>query len=178
MIMIMPVKSLVGISFVPSLHRRAPLSGLTIWTRFQPIVGYRQSTPLQTRTRLSTTSRHINIVFSLLAADFFVSVFWSFRQRLDLTSPLVLIMVLKTVYVGPTIQSKSLTELDINLHGSIGVDENGKILFVEREQVARSDKEWLDAEFVHLNENEFFFPGFIGMASSKWIKMHGNRSLT
>jgi hypothetical protein len=72
-------------------------------------------------------------------------------------------MVLKTVYVGPTIQSISLTELDINLHGSIGVDENGKILFVEREQVARSDKEWLDAEFVHLGENEFFFPGFIGM---------------
>ena len=73
-------------------------------------------------------------------------------------------MVLKTVYVGPIIQSKSLTELDFNLHGSIGVDENGKILFVEREQVARSDKEWLDAEFVHLGENEFFFPGFIGMA--------------
>ena len=73
-------------------------------------------------------------------------------------------MVLKTVYVGAIIQSKSLTELDINLHGSIGVDENGKILFVEREQVARSDKEWLDAELVHLGENEFFFPGFIGMA--------------
>jgi hypothetical protein len=75
-------------------------------------------------------------------------------------------MVLKTVYVGPIIQSTSLTELDINLHGSIGVDENGKILFVERAQVARSDKEWLDAEFVHLGENEFFFPGFIGKAST------------
>lgn len=71
-------------------------------------------------------------------------------------------MVLKTVYVGPIIQSKSLAELDINLHGSIGVDENGKILFVERDQVARSDEEWLEAEFVHLGENEFFFPGFIG----------------
>ena len=89
-------------------------------------------------------------------------------------------MVLKTVYVGPIIQSKSLTELDINLHGSIGVDENGKILFVEREQVARSDQEWLDAEFVHLGDNEFFFPGFIGMASalsSTWIRLPGNGSL-
>jgi len=83
-------------------------------------------------------------------------------------------MVLKTVYVGPIIQSKSLTELDINLQGSIGVDENGRILFVEREQVARSDKEWLDAEFVHLGENEFFFPGFIGMACSTWIRLHDN----
>ena len=90
-------------------------------------------------------------------------------------------MVLKTVYVGPIIQSKSLTELDINLHGSIGVDENGKILFVEREQVTRSDQEWRDAEFVHLGDNEFFFPGFIGMAStpfSKCITLHGNGSLT
>jgi hypothetical protein len=90
-------------------------------------------------------------------------------------------MVLKTVYVGPIIQSKSLTELDINLHGLIGVDENGKILFMEREQVARSDKEWLDAEFVHLGENEFFFPGFIGMVptpSPTWIILYGNESLT
>lgn len=71
-------------------------------------------------------------------------------------------MGLKTVYVGPIIQSKSLTELDINLHGSIGVDENGKILFVERDQLSRSDQEWMDADFVHLGENEFFFPGFIG----------------
>jgi hypothetical protein len=87
-------------------------------------------------------------------------------------------MVLKTVYVGPIIQSKSLTELDINLHGSIGVDENGKILFVEREQVARSDQEWLNAEFVHLGENEFFFPGFIGMNSMTLIRLYGNELLT
>jgi hypothetical protein len=73
-------------------------------------------------------------------------------------------MVLKTVYVGLIIQSKSLTDLDINLHGSIGVDENGKILFVQRDQPARSDKEWMEADFIHLGENEFFFPGFIGMA--------------
>lgn len=108
----------------------------------------------------------------------FCSGFWSFRQHLDILSPLVLIMVLKTVYVGPIIQSKSLTELDINLHGSIGVDENGKILFVEREQVARSDQEWLNAEFVHLGENEFFFPGFIGMNSMTLIRLYGNELLT
>lgn len=71
-------------------------------------------------------------------------------------------MTLKTVYVGPIIQSKSLTELDINLHGSIGVDENGKIIFVERDQLARSDNEWMEADFIHLGKNEFLFPGFIG----------------
>lgn len=75
-------------------------------------------------------------------------------------------MVLKTVYVGPIIQSKSLTELDINLNGSIGVDENGKILFIECDQLARSDKEWMEADFVHLGENEFFFPGFIGITAT------------
>jgi guanine deaminase len=85
--------------------------------------------------------------------------FWQF----DLILPLVIAMVLKTVYVGPIIQSKSLTDLDINLHGLIGVDENGKILFVQRDQPARSDEEWVEADFVHLGENEFFFPGFIGM---------------
>jgi len=71
-------------------------------------------------------------------------------------------MALKTVYVGPIIQCKSLTELDINLHGSIGVDENGKISFVKREHFARSDSEWLEADVVHLGKNEFLFPGFIG----------------
>ena len=50
MIMIMLAKSLVGLSFC----RRAPLPKSTIWTHFQPIVGYRQSIQLQTRTRLST----------------------------------------------------------------------------------------------------------------------------
>jgi guanine deaminase len=71
-------------------------------------------------------------------------------------------MALKTVYVGPIIQCKSLTELDINLNGSIGVDESGKISFVERDHSARSDAEWLNAEVVHLGKNEFLFPGFIG----------------
>jgi len=71
-------------------------------------------------------------------------------------------MAVKTVYVGPIIQSKSLTELDVNLHGCIGVDENGKISFVTREHFARSDPEWLEADIVHLGKNEFLFPGFIG----------------
>jgi guanine deaminase len=71
-------------------------------------------------------------------------------------------MPLKTVYVGPIIQCKSLTELDINLDGSIGVDENGKISFVARDHSARSDPEWLEADVVHLGKNEFLFPGFIG----------------
>jgi len=75
-------------------------------------------------------------------------------------------MALKTVYVGPIIQCKSLTELDINLNGCIGVDENGKISFVEREHVDRSDPEWSEAEVVHLGKNEFLFPGFIGECST------------
>lgn len=69
----------------------------------------------------------------------------------------------KTVYVGPVIQSKSLNELDICLHGSIGVDENGKIAFVARDQIALSDKEWREAKYIRLGKNQFFFPGFIGM---------------
>lgn len=68
----------------------------------------------------------------------------------------------KTIYVGPIIQCKSLTELDINLDGSIGVDENGKVSFVTREHSAQSDPEWLEADVVHLGKNEFLFPGFIG----------------
>lgn len=71
-------------------------------------------------------------------------------------------MVLKTVYVGPIIQCKTLAELDISPNGSIGVDEHGKILYVERDHVARCDKERMEADFVHLGKNEFLFPGFIG----------------
>ena len=50
----------------------------------------------------------------------------------------------------------------VNLNGSIGVDENGKISFVAREHSAQSDPEWLEADVVHLGKNEFLFPGFIG----------------
>lgn len=68
----------------------------------------------------------------------------------------------KTIYHGPVIQSKSLNELDFNLEGSIGVDENGKIAFVSRDQTTPSDDEWRDAKQIRLGKNEFFFPGFIG----------------
>ena len=59
--MIMLVKSLVGASL--SFHRRAPVPDCTIWTRSQPIVGYRHSTPLQTRARLPT-NLDIHTLFS------------------------------------------------------------------------------------------------------------------
>lgn len=68
----------------------------------------------------------------------------------------------KTVYVGPVIQCKSLSELNICLDGAIGVDENGKIAWVTREQPAGLEKEWQEARWIYLGENEFFFPGFIG----------------
>jgi hypothetical protein len=76
-------------------------------------------------------------------------------------------MALKTIYVGPVIQCKSLTELDINLDGSIGVDESGKVSFVTRDHSTWSDPGWSDANVVHLGKNEFLFPGFIGECLSR-----------
>jgi guanine deaminase len=78
-------------------------------------------------------------------------------------------MALKTIYVGPVIQCKSLTELDINLDGSIGVDESGKVSFVTRDHSTWSDPGWSDANVVHLGKNEFLFPGFIGEYSSTQV---------
>lgn len=69
----------------------------------------------------------------------------------------------KTIYIGPIIQSKSLNELDICLEGAIGVNEHGKIAFVSRDQTLPLDEEWKDAKCIRLSNNEFFFPGFIGM---------------
>nr|POF13278.1 putative guanine deaminase [Quercus suber] len=70
----------------------------------------------------------------------------------------------KTVYVGPFVHCKTLTELDICTNGMIGVDESGKIAFVSRSQgkdLRSHGKEWEDAKIVSIPDHGFFFPGFI-----------------
>lgn len=60
--------------------------------------------------------------------------------------------------------SKSLAALEICENGAIGVDENGKIAFVEKEldlESVQSKHSWQDAVSVRLSGNSFFFPGFI-----------------
>lgn len=72
----------------------------------------------------------------------------------------------KTIYVGPFVHSVSLQELEICTDAAIGVDESGKIAFVERDVQdsgsVTSKEGWKDAKIVRLQENSFFFPGFIG----------------
>jgi len=74
----------------------------------------------------------------------------------------------RTVYIGPFVHSKSLQDLDICQNGVIGVDELGKIAFIER---AGSDGEataknhgWDSYHVVRITDNGFFFPGFVGKA--------------
>ncbi|KAF1841999.1 guanine deaminase [Cucurbitaria berberidis CBS 394.84] len=74
----------------------------------------------------------------------------------------------KTIYVGPFVHSTSLTDLEIEEKGAIGVDENGVIAFVERnvsqagiEDVKSRNPGWQDAQVIKLEGNGFFFPGFI-----------------
>lgn len=72
----------------------------------------------------------------------------------------------KTVYVGPFVHCVSLQELEICTTGAIGVGETGKIAFVDRDvDVAGytpAREEWKDAQIVRIQDNGFFFPGFIG----------------
>ncbi|KAJ4378152.1 hypothetical protein N0V83_000985 [Neocucurbitaria cava] len=73
----------------------------------------------------------------------------------------------KTIYVGPFVHSRSLTEIEIEEKGAIGVDEKGIIRFVERslsngvEELKKQKEEWEDARVVNIEGNGFFFPGFI-----------------
>lgn len=76
----------------------------------------------------------------------------------------------KTVYIGPFVHSISLQELDICSSGAIGVDETGKISFVDRDVPASNEDSydarkgdgWTAAKVVRVKGNGFFFPGFIG----------------
>ena len=66
----------------------------------------------------------------------------------------------KTIYLGPFVHSKSLTELEICPHGAIGVNEAGIISFVEK-NFQSIGPEWQSAKTVKISGNGFFFPGFI-----------------
>lgn len=77
-----------------------------------------------------------------------------------------------TLYIGPFVHSKSLHDLEICQKGIIGVDELGKIAFIERtgsdgeggedgEAVAKKHG-WDSYNVVRIKDNGFFFPGFIG----------------
>ena len=73
-------------------------------------------------------------------------------------------LISRTIYTGPFVHSVSLTELEICENGTIGVDENGIIAFVERDldlEAVQEKHSWKDATPVHLRGNAFFFPGFI-----------------
>ncbi|KAL1616510.1 hypothetical protein SLS56_011397 [Neofusicoccum ribis] len=72
----------------------------------------------------------------------------------------------KAIYIGPFVHCKSLQELDICEKGAIGVDENGKIAFIERgidgtDSVVKKHHGWSDASIVTIKDHGFFFPGFI-----------------
>jgi guanine deaminase len=74
----------------------------------------------------------------------------------------------RTIYCGAFVHCASPDKLDICNSAAIGVDEAGKIVFIERDikdfASYRPKQGWDDAKFVHLEHNGFFFPGFIGMA--------------
>ena len=92
-----------------------------------------------------------------------------------------------TIYVGTFVHCRNERELEIVDPGVIGVDQHGKIAFVERvggegaaadrgrrdtgpRDVASIAKEhgWDDAPIVSASTSltQFFFPGFIGTARS------------
>ena len=74
----------------------------------------------------------------------------------------------RTAYVGPFVHSKSLHDLEICQEGIIGVDELGKIAFIERsgsDAAAAAKKHgWDSYDVVRITDNGFFFPGFVGKA--------------
>ncbi|KAI9861923.1 MAG: hypothetical protein M1813_004992 [Trichoglossum hirsutum] len=71
----------------------------------------------------------------------------------------------RAVYVGTFIHCGTLRELDICENGAIGVDEHGKIAFVERDagnvDSVTAAHGWGDAHTVRTSSSQFFFPGFI-----------------
>ncbi|GAB7357069.1 hypothetical protein MBLNU459_g7885t1 [Dothideomycetes sp. NU459] len=71
----------------------------------------------------------------------------------------------KTIYVGPFVHCVSLQELEICTAGAIGVDESGKIAFIDRDVqadgYAPKHEEWKGAKVVQIRDEGFFFPGFI-----------------
>ncbi|KAF2153300.1 guanine deaminase [Myriangium duriaei CBS 260.36] len=71
----------------------------------------------------------------------------------------------KTVYLGPFVHTTPNRDLDICESGAVGVDEQGKIAFIERsvsQDGSYSPKQgWESAKVVKIRGQGFFFPGFI-----------------
>ncbi|KAF8453665.1 hypothetical protein BGX38DRAFT_1090368 [Terfezia claveryi] len=72
----------------------------------------------------------------------------------------------KTIYYGTFIHSRTITNLDIINQGAIGVDDSGKIAFVERdvespEKLFSKFPEWVGVRVLQTPKDGFFFPGFI-----------------
>lgn len=69
----------------------------------------------------------------------------------------------KTLYVGAFIHCKTLAELDVCAHGTIGVGADGKIAFVLRDEKDALPEGWENAKQIKISDHGFFFPGFIGI---------------
>jgi hypothetical protein len=75
----------------------------------------------------------------------------------------------KTIYLGAFAHCTSLQEVEICEAGAIGVDSNGKIAFIDRDigaipayQLRERKEGWEKAKVVQIQDQGFFFPGFIG----------------
>jgi guanine deaminase len=75
----------------------------------------------------------------------------------------------QTIYAGAFVHALALGKLDHSTQAAIGVDAKGKIAFVERDvkdvDALAKEKGWTGARIVRIQENAFFFPGFIGTSS-------------
>jgi guanine deaminase len=72
----------------------------------------------------------------------------------------------RTIYCGAFVHSLNPQSLDICNKAAIGVDEAGKIAFIERDvadfdSMARPSG-WESAKLAKVEHTGFFFPGFIG----------------
>jgi guanine deaminase len=72
----------------------------------------------------------------------------------------------RSIYCGSFVHSLSPSELEICSSAAIGVDEHGKIAFIERDtkdgNAAAKKHGWSDVKVVQADDSGFFFPGFIG----------------
>ena len=70
------------------------------------------------------------------------------------------------IYAGTFIHSKGPSELEICEDGAIGVDEAGRIAWVERDakivEAVSQAHGWSDVSITRNDGVQFFFPGFIG----------------
>ncbi|KAF1352163.1 hypothetical protein BDV97DRAFT_293399 [Delphinella strobiligena] len=78
-------------------------------------------------------------------------------------------VVEKTIYVGAFAHCLSPQELEICPNSAIGVDESGKIAFIDRDIIRETETDkytcsregWQDVKKVWIRDTGFFFPGFI-----------------